>query len=50
MKTFLVGVLALAVSIGVVLFYTYADYGVALLVTTVFVGCAWLWRSDENDR
>lgn len=49
MKTFLICVLSLVVSIGVVLFYTFADYGVALLVTMVFVGCA-CGRRAENDR
>lgn len=44
MKTFLIWVLSLAVSIGAVLFYTFADYGIVALVTAVMVACALLWK------
>ena len=46
MNTFLIWVISLAVGIGAGLFYTFADYGIALLVTMVFVGCAWLWKES----
>lgn len=44
MRNILIGLLGLIVSIGVVMFYTFTDYGIVALVTAVMVACAWLWK------
>ena len=44
MKLALQCLLGLLISIGVVLFYTFTDYGIVALVTAVMVACAWLWK------
>ena len=40
MRNILIGLLGLLVSIGVVMFYTFTDYGIVALVTAVLVVCA----------
>ena len=44
MKLALQCLLGLLFSIGVVMFYTFTDYGIVALVTAVMVVCAWLWK------
>ena len=44
MKTFLICLLGLILSIGIVMFYSFADIGIVALVTAVMVVCAWLWK------
>ena len=46
MKTILIGLIGLILSIGVVLFYTFTNYGIVALVTAVMVACAWLWKES----
>lgn len=50
MKTFLIWVLSLAISIGAVMFYTYADYGIVALATAVIVGGAWIYGRGSHEK
>lgn len=48
MKIILTVLLGLIVSIGVVMFYTFTDYGIVALVTAVLVVCACLWKEKKE--
>ncbi len=50
MKTFLIWLPSLAVSIGAVLFYTFADYGIVALATAVIVGGAWIYGRESHEK